>query len=61
MFEFELPKQPLRADIHRYNLQLGGFQLERAGIYSIFIEQQENSHWRSIGSLPFKVELTGNS
>lgn len=61
LFAFEFPELAMATDLHRYNLQLGGFKIESAGPHSAVVEQRASDRWKAVASLPFEIELLENS
>lgn len=57
VFVFDYPELVLKTDLHRYNLQIGGFKIASAGTHEATIELRAGNRWKTVATLPFSVQL----
>jgi len=57
VFVNNLPDVPMASDVHRYNVQIGGFNIVEAGDYEIIVDQRMGEEWKPVSVLPVYVQV----
>jgi hypothetical protein len=50
----------MATDVHRYNVQIGGFNVSEAGDYEVLVEQRAGAEWTTVSVLPVYVQLVSS-